>query len=83
MANFAHIEEAKANGVPFIDIDDLKAFNRQKAKIKSWAKNYDALLVSASIARQLNYILGSNTLLRLNLFPITLAEGEKIVTKIE
>jgi hypothetical protein len=83
MANFAHIEEAKASGIPFIDIDNLKTFNRDKGNIKSWAKNYDVLLVSASIARQLNYILGSNTLLRLNLFPITLAEGEKIATKIE
>ena len=34
MANAVHIEEAQATNVPYIDIDGLKAFNKDKAKIK-------------------------------------------------
>ena len=34
MANAAHIEEATANNIPYIDVEGLKAFNKDKNKIK-------------------------------------------------
>ncbi len=82
MANAAHIEEAQANNIPFIDVDGLKAFNKDKTKIKKWAKKYDILLASDSVAKQVTKLLG-NILVKMNKFPIALAEGEKILPKID
>lgn len=82
MANAAHIEEARANNIPYIDLDGLKAFNKDKTKIKKWAKKYDVLLASDSVAKMTTTLLG-NVLVKMNLFPITITEGEKLVNKIE
>ncbi len=82
MANAAHIEEAQSNNIPFIDVDGLKAFNKDKNKIKKWAKKYDILLASDSVAKQVTKLLG-NILVKMNKFPIALAEGEKILPKID
>lgn len=82
LANAAHIEEANANGIPYIDVDGLKAFNKDKTKIKKWAKKYDILLASDSVGKQVTKLLG-NVLVKMGRFPINLAEGEKITTKID
>lgn len=82
MANAAHIEEANADGIPYIDVEGLKAFNKDKTKIKKWAKKYDILLASDSVAKQTTKLLG-NVLVKMGLFPITLAEGERLKDKIE
>lgn len=82
LANAAHIDEANANGIAYIDVDGLKAFNKDKTKIKKWAKKYDVLLASDSVAKQTTRLLG-NVLVKMGLFPVTLAEGEKIVNKID
>jgi large subunit ribosomal protein L10Ae len=82
LANAAHIEEATTNGIPYIDVDGLKAFNKDKTKIKKWAKKYDILLASDSVAKQVTKLLG-NVLVKMNRFPVTLAEGEKITSKID
>ena len=82
MANAAHIEEAQANNIPYIDVDGLKAFNKDKTKIKKWCKKYDILLASDSVAKQVTKLLG-NVLVKLGKFPIALAEGEKLATKID
>jgi large subunit ribosomal protein L10Ae len=74
LANAAHIEEATVNNVPYIDVDGLKAFNKDKTKIKKWSKKYDVLLASDSVAKQVNKLLG-NVLVKWNKFPIALAEG--------
>lgn len=82
LANAAHIEEAVSNNIPYIDVDGLKAFNKDKTKIKKWAKKYDVLLASDSVAKQTTKLLG-NVLVKMGLFPVTLAEGEKITAKID
>jgi len=82
MANAIHIEEAQANNIPYIDVDGLKAFNKDKTKIKKWAKKYDVLLASDSVAKQVTKLLG-NILVKLNKFPIALVEGEKLLPKID
>lgn len=82
LANAAHIEEAVALEVPYIDVDGLKAFNKDKTKIKKWAKKYDVLLASDSVAKQTTKLLG-NVLVKMGRFPVTIAEGEKIKAKID
>lgn len=74
LANAAHIEEANANNIPYIDVDGLKAFNKDKTKIKKWCKKYDVLLASDSVAKQVIKLLG-NVLVKLGKFPIAMTEG--------
>lgn len=81
LANAAHIDEAVANNIPYIDVDGLKAFNKDKTKIKKWCKKYDVLLASDSVAKQITKLLG-NVLVKLNKFPIAMAEGERLADKI-
>ena len=80
LANAAHIEEAKELKVPYIDVEGLKAFNKDKTKIKKWAKKFDVLLASDSVAKQTTKLLG-NVLVKMGRFPINIAEGEKIASK--
>lgn len=82
LANAVHIEEAQQLNIPYIDVDGLKAFNKDKNKIKKWAKKYDVLLASESVGKQTTKLLG-NVLVKMNRFPINIVEGEKINTKIE
>lgn len=74
MANAAHIDEATQNEIPYIDVDGLKAFNKDKSKIMKWAKKYDILLASDSVGKQVTKLLG-NVLVKMGRFPINLAEG--------
>lgn len=82
LANAVHIEEATANEIPYIDVDGLKAFNKDKNKVKKWAKKYDVLLASDSVAKQVTKLLG-NVLVKMGKFPIAMAEGEKLVDKVK
>ena len=82
MANAAHIDEAQASEIPYIDVDGLKAFNKDKTKIKKWAKKYDFILASDSVAKQVTKLLG-NVLVKMGKFPIAVSEGEKLQTKID
>ena len=81
LANAIHMAEAPSNAYPYIDVDGLKAFNKDKTKIKKWAKKYDFLLASDSVAKQVTKLLG-NVLVKMGKFPIALAEGEKLTDKI-
>jgi large subunit ribosomal protein L10Ae len=81
LANAAHIEEAVANDIPYIDVEGLKAFNKEKSKIKKYFKKYDVLLASVSVAQQVNKLLGQ-VLVKMGKFPISVAEGEKLTGKI-
>lgn len=46
-----HCEEAKAAGVPCIDTEGLKKFNKEAKLIKKWAKPYDTLICSESLMK--------------------------------
>lgn len=59
----------------------MKAFNKDKTKIKKYFKKYDVLLASDSVSKQITKLLG-NVLVKLNKFPIAMAEGEKLAEKI-
>lgn len=82
MGNAIHNDEAKEAGIDFIDVEGLKAFNKERAKINKWAKQYDILLGSDVIVKQVTKLLG-NVLVKINRFPISMSEGEKVVNKIE
>jgi len=36
----AHCDQAKLANIPFIDVDGLKKFNKDKKLVKKWAKPY-------------------------------------------
>lgn len=82
IGSVVHLEEAKAAGVDSIDADGLKAFNKDKDKIKKWAKKYDVLIASDAILKQLTKILG-NVLVKIKKHPLPIQEGEKVVDKID
>ena len=51
IGNMKHCEEAKENGIPFIDAEGLKKFNKDAKLIKKWAKPYDTLICSESLMK--------------------------------
>lgn len=82
LGNAIHNEEAQKAGIDFIDVEGLKAFNKEKPKIRRWAKQYDVLLGSETIVKQINKLLG-NVLIKMKRFPVSMSEGDKVIPKIE
>jgi len=76
-----HIDEAKAAGVDCVSADDLKKFNKNKKLIKKWAKQYDGLLSSEPLLRQIPRLVGPQ-LNKMGMFPTPLAHGDNIKEKI-
>jgi large subunit ribosomal protein L10Ae len=76
-----HIDESKKLGVPCMDIEALKALNKDKKLIKKLANRYNSFLASESIVRQIPRILGPG-LNKAGKFPILLAHTEDMKTKI-
>ena len=82
MANAVHINECQELEIPFIDVDGLKAFNKEKPKIKKWAKKYDVLIASESVAKQVTKLLG-NVLVKMGKYPMAMGDGERVKDKID
>jgi len=80
LADAAHIDEAKASDIPFMAVDDLKKFNKNKKLIKKWASKYRAFLASDSLLRQIPRILGPS-LNKLGKFPGLLTHQENMAQK--
>lgn len=78
----AHCDQAKKAGVPFIDVEGLKKFNKDRKLIKKWAKPYQQLLASESIMKQIPKLAG-NVFNKINKFPISLGENENVEEKIK
>ena len=81
IGNLAHCDQAKANGVPFIDQEGLKKFNKEKKLVKKWAKPYDVLIASDSLMKVIPKLLG-NILVKLGKFPIAIGENESVLEKV-
>eukprot|EP00828_Plagiopyla_frontata_P043935 TRINITY_DN701_c0_g1_i16.p1 TRINITY_DN701_c0_g1~~TRINITY_DN701_c0_g1_i16.p1 ORF type:complete len:216 (-),score=34.05 TRINITY_DN701_c0_g1_i16:69-716(-) len=77
-----HCEQAKKAGIPCIDVDGLKQFNKEKKKIKQWARPFDTLIASEPLMKLIPRLLG-NVLVKIGKFPITMSEGESVVPKVE
>ena len=78
----AHCIQCKKDGIPCIDVDGLKKFNKDKKLIKNWAKPYDVLLASESLMKEIPRLLG-NVLVKIGKFPLALAEAELPFEKVQ
>merc|ERR1711939_600684 len=77
-----HVEQAKAAGIPCMDVEALKALNKDKKKVKKLANKYSFFLASQPILKQIPRLLGP-TMHKLGKFPTLLEHGEDITEKID
>ncbi|EDW31187.1 GL20818 [Drosophila persimilis] len=73
-----HCDEAKANGVEFMDAEALKKLNKNKKLVKKLAKSYDAFLASESLIKQIPRLLGPG-LNKAGKFPALLSHQESMI----
>jgi len=76
-----HIEQAQANGVDCLDVEALKAFNKDKKKVKKLANKYSFFLASGTIMKQIPRLLGP-TMHKLGKFPTLIERTEDMMEKI-
>merc|ERR1712072_625739 len=76
-----HIDQAKANGIDCLDVEALKAFNKDKKKVKKLACKYSFFLASAAIMKQIPRLLGP-TMHKLGKFPTLVEHTEDMAEKI-
>jgi len=77
-----HCEEATAAGIPCIDTEGLKKFNKEAKLIKKWAKPYDTLICSESLMKQIPRLCGP-VFNKIGKFPISITEGESVASKVK
>merc|ERR1711966_535435 len=76
-----HIDQAKANGIDCLDVEALKAFNKDKKKVKKLALKYNFFLASGTIMKQIPRLLGP-TMHKLGKFPALIERTEDMMDKI-
>merc|ERR1712007_59626 len=76
-----HVEAAKSAGIPCMDVEALKALNKDKKKVKKLANKYNFFLASASIMKQIPRLLGP-TMHKMGKFPTLIEHSEDMVDKI-
>merc|ERR1712054_121819 len=77
-----HIDQATANGVDCLDVEALKAFNKDKKKVKKLANKYSFFLASQPIMKQIPRLLGP-TMHKLGKFPTLIERTEDMMDKIQ
>lgn len=77
-----HCDEAKANNVPYMDVEALKKLNKNKKLVKKLAKKYDAFLASEALIKQIPRLLGPG-LNKAGKFPGLLSHQESMIQKID
>lgn len=82
IGNQMHCDAAKAAGVDFMTVEDLKKLNKNKKLVKKLAAKYGAFLASASLIKQIPRLLGPG-LNRAGKFPTVLGERDDIPSKID
>ncbi|KAI8070001.1 60S ribosomal protein L1-B [Gongronella butleri] len=75
-----HCDQAKAAGMEFQSVDDLKKLNKNKKLIKKLAKKYDAFLASEALIKQIPRLLGPG-LHKVGKFPTPVSHSESLVDK--
>merc|ERR1711998_728603 len=63
-----HVDQAKSAGLPCMDVEALKALNKDKKKVKKLANRYAFFLASGSILKQIPRLLGP-TMHKMGKFP--------------
>eukprot|EP00842_Homolaphlyctis_polyrhiza_P004452 jgi/Hompol1/5007/HPOL_000669-RA len=81
LADAAHIDQAKAVGLEFQSVDDLKKLNKNKKLIKKLAKKYDAFLSSEALIKQIPRLLGPG-LSKAGKFPVPITHTENLEEKV-
>lgn len=81
LADAAHIDQAKAIGLEFMSVDDLKKLNKNKKLIKKLAKKYDAFLASEALIKQIPRLLGPG-LSKAGKFPSPVSHSDNLEEKI-
>ncbi|VDN13523.1 unnamed protein product [Dibothriocephalus latus] len=77
-----HVEEARANNIPAMDIEELKKLNKDKKLVKKLSKKYNAFLASEGVIRMIPRILGPG-LNKAGKFPTVVSHTEPLVQKVE
>ncbi|TPX50693.1 hypothetical protein SeMB42_g00898 [Synchytrium endobioticum] len=81
LADQAHIDQAKAIGLDFMSVDDLKKLNKNKKLIKKLAKKYDAFLASEALIKQIPRLLGPG-LSKAGKFPTPVNHADNLAEKV-
>ena len=81
IVNVNHRTECIEKGVEHIDLDGLKAFQKDKKAIMRWARKFDLIIVSSNINKKVIKLAGKalGSVARL---PIQVAENDSVVRKI-
>uniref|UniRef100_A0A7S1U654 Ribosomal protein n=1 Tax=Phaeomonas parva TaxID=124430 RepID=A0A7S1U654_9STRA len=82
LGNAVHAEQAESAEAPFMTVDDLKKFNKNKKIIKKWAKKFDAFVASDTLIKQIPRLLGP-ALTKAGKFPTLCPSSENAVEKAE
>merc|ERR1712098_511714 len=77
-----HIEAAQAAGIDCLDVEALKAFNKDKKKVKKLANKYTFFLASQTVMKQIPRLLGP-TMHKMGKFPTLVARTEDLQEKIK
>lgn len=82
LADQQHVDQAEKLGIPYIDAEGLKRFNKQRKPIKKFFKQYDILLASESILKQIPRLMGP-ALSKINKFPAPVTHNDNLQEKID
>jgi len=77
-----HVEQAQSAGIDCMDVEALKALNKDKKKVKKLANKYSFFLASSSIMKQIPRLLGP-TMHKMGKFPTLIERTEDMVQKID
>merc|ERR1711896_2190 len=77
-----HVEAAQAAGIPCMDVEALKALNKDKKKVKKLACKYSFFLALPSLMKQIPRLLGP-TMHKLGKFPTLVEHTEDLTEKID
>lgn len=77
-----HCDEARANHIDCMSVEDLKRLNKNRRRIRKLEHRYDVFLASESLIRLIPRLLGPG-LGRVGKFPILLTHHETLAEKIE
>jgi len=77
-----HVDECAALNLECIDVEGLKKFKKDKKLVKKWAKQYDAMLASDSLIRQIPRLLGPQ-LNKMGKFPSPIGHDIAIPDRID
>mmetsp|Transcript_56988 Transcript_56988/g.137740 ORF Transcript_56988/g.137740 Transcript_56988/m.137740 type:complete len:224 (+) Transcript_56988:74-745(+) len=75
-----HCDDAKDANIPFMAVEDLKKFNRNKKLVKKLAKKYDAFVASAALVKQVPRLLGPG-LSKAGKFPAVITANDTVEGK--